>query len=164
MVKIEYSIVNDDCDQESFGKEGFFRIYFNENFYGEFYSKELQGVMFTDSVFDWFKRILKVVIELKTKDYVILSDIESFDRWIEFDKRNRNTVVVGIIRLEKQVGMLDIEYKNNPRKEYVDWNEEFISYEDLKNEVCDKARLYCNYLKEHNCKAWEDIDGLIVQL
>lgn len=164
MVKIEYSIINDDCDRESYGKEGFFRIYFNKSFYGEFYPEELQSVMFTDSVFDWFERILKVVIELKTRDYVILSDIESFDRWIEFDKRHKNVVVVGIIRLEKKTGMSDIEHENNPLKKYVDWNEEFITYEELNREVCDKARLYCDYLRKHGCKGWEDIDRLIVQL
>ena len=128
MIDIKYRIINDDYDQESFGKEGYFQMIFNGNSYGEFYSGKLENVMGKVSVFNWFERLLRVVIELKKKKYVILSDTESIDRWIEFEKKDRNIIAIGIIRLRKLSGTSDIEYINNSQKEYMNLYGEFVSY------------------------------------
>ena len=167
MVDIKYSIVNDTCDPDSFGMEGFFQFICNGKSYGNFYSGSLEKVMWTVSVFDWFERILTVVIELKKKDYVILSDTESINTWIEFDKRGCNIVVIGIIHLTKLPGSKAIEYAeymNNMQKEYIRWYGESVSYEEFKDAVVTKAIAYCNYLKQNHCKKWIAIHKLIRQL
>ena len=164
MFSIQYKIINIGCDKESYGKEGFFQLLCNGNTYGEFYSGKLETIMSTVSVFNWFERMLKVTLELKSRNYVILSDTDSIDRWIEFNKTNENYVFMGVIRLKKIAGSSDIEYINCSQKEYVDWYDELIPYEELKHEVYNKAIEYVDYLKKNNCSNSDVLYKLIVQL
>ena len=55
-----------------------FQIKCNECKYGEIYPKELETVMDKVSLYDWFERLARVIKYLSLKDYVALSDVESY--------------------------------------------------------------------------------------
>lgn len=44
-----------------------------------------------------------------TKDYVALSDVESYNTWIVFKKRNEE-VAISIVKAKKKQGSPDIEF------------------------------------------------------
>ena len=96
--KLEYRIVL--CDDDFNGQNGFFQIKCNNYNYGEIYPKELETVMDKVSLFDWFERLIRVVKYLMTEDYVVLSDVESYNVWIEFQKKDEKI----IISVVKEIG------------------------------------------------------------
>ena len=76
MFKINYRIVANEYD-DFIGQNGFFQINCNGYDYGEIYPKEIEEVMEKTSLYDWFERLTRVVKNLETKEYVVLSDVES---------------------------------------------------------------------------------------
>lgn len=86
MFTLDYRIVHSEYD-DFIGENGFLQIKCNECKYGEMYPKELETIMDKVSLYDWFDRLVRVVKNLLTKDYVALSDVESYNTWIEFHKK-----------------------------------------------------------------------------
>ena len=78
MFKINYRIVHSRYD-DFIGQHGFFQIICNGNKYGEMYSKEIETIMDKVSLYDWFERLARVINILNIKEYVVLSDIESYN-------------------------------------------------------------------------------------
>lgn len=141
-------------------QEGFFQIICNEYSYGEYYSDELENIMDTVSVFDWFERMIRVVVDLEKYNYIKLSDTESFNKWIEFVRDKDNRVTVGVIKSEKVIGSTDIEY-DDTYKEYAEWSGQRFSFNEIKYEVKEKAQLYCKVLNGVNEKEEKKISLLI---
>ena len=92
MFELNYRIVHSEYD-DFIGQNGFFQIRCNECIYGEIYPKELETIMDKVSLYDWFERLARVIKYLMTKDYVALSDVESYNTWIEFRKKNEEVIV-----------------------------------------------------------------------
>ena len=77
MFELNYRIVHSEYD-DFIGQNGFFQIKCNECIYGEIYPKELETIMDKVSLYDWFERLARVIKYLMTKDYVAISDVESY--------------------------------------------------------------------------------------
>ena len=92
MFTLDYRIVHSEYD-DFVGENGFLQIKCNECKYGEMYPKELETIMDKVSLYDWFDRLVRVVKNLLTKDYVALSDVESYNTWIEFHKKNEEIII-----------------------------------------------------------------------
>ncbi len=147
MFKLEYRIVlSDDDDFE--GQNGFLQIKCNDYKYGEMYPKELETVMDKVSLFDWFERLIKVVKYLMTEEYVVLSDVESYNIWIEFQKSSEE-VMISVVKAKKELGTQDIEFILGEPVER-EWTVSQISYNQLKMEVVNKASEYIAYVVANN--------------
>lgn len=109
MFELNYRIINSEYDDFT-GQNGFFQFNCNGFLYGEMYPEELEEIMDNVSVFDWFERLIRVVENLITKEYVALSDVESYNLWIEFNKK-KDDLEISIVCAEKPDGSKDLEYK-----------------------------------------------------
>lgn len=139
MFELDYRIVHSEYD-DFVGQHGFFQIKCNNYIYGEMYPKEIEEIMDKVSIYDWFERLAKVIKNLMTKDYVALSDVESYNTWIVFQKRNEE-VIISIVKAKKEQGSHDIEFfLRNP--EDGEWMNQTIGFEQLKHEVIEKGREY----------------------
>lgn len=147
MFELEYRIVL-SADDDFEGQNGFFQIKCNNYSYGEMYPKEWEDTMDTVSLFDWFERLIMVVKYLMTEDYVVLSDVESYNVWIEFQKRNKD-VTISVVKAKKEQGTRDIEFTLRRPIER-EWTVSQICYNQLKLEVVEKAREYTAYILANN--------------
>lgn len=147
MFELDYRIVHSEYD-DFVGQHGFFQIKCNGYIYGEMYPRELEEVMDKVSLYDWFERLAKVIKNLMIKDYVALSDVESYNTWIVFEKRNED-VIISILKEKKEQGSHDIEFALR-EPEAGEWTDQTISYEQLKREVTEKGREYIKYILSAN--------------
>lgn len=147
MFELDYRIVCSEYD-DFVGQHGFFQIRCNGYNYGEMYPKEIEAVMDKVSLYDWFKRLARVIKSLMTEEYVVLSDVESYNTWIEFQKRNED-VVVSIVKAEKEQGTHDIEF-NLKEVKYGEWKEQVINFNQLRKEVAMKGTEYIKNVAASN--------------
>ena len=108
MFELDYRIVRNEYDDFA-GQHGFFQIKCNGNIYGEIYPEEIEAVMDKVSIYDWFERMAKVSRYLTVKNYVALSDVESYNTWIVFKKSNEK-VIISILKTAKEQGSHAIEF------------------------------------------------------
>ena len=98
---------------------------------------------------------------LSLKDYVALSDVESYNTWIEFRKTNEE-VMVSIVKAEKEEGSHDIEFN---LKEPIagEWEKQVIRYSQLKTEIIEKLGEYVEFITISNTEhpEIEKIDELL---
>lgn len=154
MFELDYRIVHSEYD-DFVGQNGFLQIKCNEYKYGEIYPKELEMVMDKISLYDWFERLARVIKYLMTKDYVVLSDVESYNTWIEFHRKNEE-VLISIVKAEKEQGSRDIEFilKESNAGE---WADQVINFSQLKTEIIEKAREYTEVIIANNAENLEII-------
>lgn len=168
MIEFIYRVICNADEEEIEGMKGFFQININGNTYGEIYPEKLEGIMDKVSVYDWFERLLRVTKKLQKHRYVILSDTESYNRWIEFINNDEDIVTVSIIKAEKITGSQDIEYVCPSNKEYGEWDNQEISYIDLKEEIINEGLQYVEVLLNKNNnftnREIQKLKDLIVQL
>ncbi len=147
MFELDYRIVHSE-DDDFAGQNGFLQIMCNGYKYGEIYPEEVEMIMDKVSLCDWFDRLVRVIKYLMTKDYVLLSDVESYNTWIEFRRKNEE-VTVSIIKAEKEEGSHDIEFN---LKESIagEWDKQVICYSQLKTEVKAKLREYVERITVDN--------------
>jgi len=112
------------------------------------YPKEIEEIMDKVSLYDWFERLAKVIKNLITKDYVALSDVESYNTWIVFQKRN-DEVIISIVRAKKEQGSHDIGFVLREPKAG-NWVNQTISFEKLKKEVIEKGKEYIEHIFSMN--------------
>ncbi len=147
MFELDYRIVYSEYDDFT-GQNGFFQIKCNDYSYGDMYPKELETFMDKVSLYDWFERFIKVCKNLTTKEYVALSDVESYNTWIEFQRRDEE-VVISIVKAEKKQGSRDIEfYLGEPIEG--EWVNQVNDFNLFRNEIISKAREYINYIVTNN--------------
>ena len=147
MFEIFYEIVCDEVD-DFVGQNGFLQIRCNEFQYGEIYPKEIADIMDRDALFDWMERLIRVLIYLKTYNYVVLSDVESYNTWLEF-KRDNDDLIVSVIEAEKNIGSKDIEFSVSNRKNG-EWYGQRIHFNEFERELNIKVGNYIKYIKENN--------------
>lgn len=149
MFEIDYRIVHSEYD-DFIGQNGFLQIICNEHIYGEVYPVELEMVMDKVSLFDWFERLVRVIQYLNTEEYVALSDVESYNTWIEFYRKNKE-VTISIVTAEKEKGSRDIEFNLKDPIEG-EWSNQVISYSQLKDEIVKKTMEYIESIVASNTK------------
>ena len=132
------------------GDEGYYQIACNEKLYGDIYPDELEDIMGTEYLCDWFEEMLQIAVELNERDYIALSNIESYILWLEFVKK-RNTILISVVRSVKQNGVGFIVY-DLPEKSYDEnsLNEEKVVYKDFIREILTKSNAYINEVKQLN--------------
>lgn len=92
---------------------------------------------------------------------LLLSDVESYNTWIEFRKTNEE-VMVSIVKAEKEEGSHDIEFN---LKEPIagEWEKQVIRYSQLKTEIIEKLGEYVEFITISNTEhpEIEKIDELL---
>ena len=147
MFEINYAIVQNEYDDFT-GEDGYLQIKINNYQFGEIYPEELYDIMPTVSLRDWMERLIRVCKYLETYDYVALSDVDSYNGWIEF-KRMAQNVLISIVRAAKKNGTQDIELSlEDPVVS--EWADQAVSYAEFKKELLDKAGEYLKFLIAHN--------------
>lgn len=147
MFKINYRIVHSRYD-DFIGQHGFFQIICNGNKYGEMYSEEIEAIMDKVSLYDWFERLARVINILNIKEYVVLSDVESYNTWIEFLKKNEE-VLVSIVKAKKDQGSHDIEFILKA-PQVGEWGNQVVSFKQFRKEVLEKGTEYIGKIFEDN--------------
>lgn len=82
------------------------------------------------------------------REYVVLSDTESYNTWLEFRRKNE-TVVVSIVKSEKAQGSHSIEFTLKGIRPG-EWRNEEIDFEQLKKEFIKKMERYLNHIIKNN--------------
>lgn len=156
MFKISYKLFeSEDVEgNELNGTEGYFQFEIDNETYGIFITEEIDD--FTVSVYWWLYYFLEVVRLLKTERYVLISDIEKSNIWIEL-KMEKDIVEISKVSADKPEGSGAIETKKVPNLTYPYWKEKRVIYEDLKKEVIDKTKLYVEELKVLNNESNKEI-------
>jgi len=130
------------------GQNGYLQIDVNGYTYGDYYPEELDGIMDQIDLSDWIERLVRVKEGLKKAEYVVLSDVDAYETWIEFKKKFTD-VVVSIVTCEKWDGSMDIEYHlDNPK--ISDWGNQVITFDEFENEIDRAVEAYLAYLKSVN--------------
>ena len=152
MFEVEYRIANSEYD-EYIGQNGFLKIRCNNCSYGEIYPKEIypkeiEEFMDKVSLFDWFYRLIKVVEYLETKEYVALSDVESYNTWIVFKRINEN-VEISVVKAKKKDNSRDIEFELEEISDG-DCGKQIVVYKQFLNEILMKTNEYIKFITEKN--------------
>lgn len=131
--------------------EGFFELDFNGYSYGYYHSRPLgNDEKGFDLLTNWFERLIKLVFYLNKNDYVAISDIESYNTWIEFMKQDQDTLKVSIIENSNKSELSDIVMHRFSQYEYSDWRDVTVLIEDLKNELIHKTEVYIEQIRRLN--------------
>lgn len=151
MFEIKYRIVEDiyylkeltadEFDMEKIDVEGFIWLNFNENYIGFYHDYPLRdGEFGCELLVTWFDGLLNVLKALEKSDYIAVSLIGRFCKYLEFKKVDQY-LKVSIVEYERALG--DERYLiNSFRKEfkYPEWKDISISRDEFMNEVLNKAR------------------------
>jgi len=144
MFKIEYKISRTDYD-DFVGEKGYYKIFCNENAYGEIFSDELEEIMGTEYLYDWFEDMVKIALELHNVSYIVLSNIESYNLWIEFI-RNEDILSVSLVNADKPDGTGSVAYELfNKCDDKNLWKDEEVSFTEFKKEL---VRVVTDYIKD----------------
>lgn len=95
MFSLDYRIVLHDYD-DVLGESGFFRIECDTLKYGDFFPPEIEMNMSTVWLLNWFEKLTEICIILRGGHYVALSDAESYNAWLEFE-RSDDKIFLNII-------------------------------------------------------------------
>ncbi len=165
MFELNYQIVLYDYD-DFIGQNGFFRVKCNDFVYEEIYPEGAERYICQDSdaLYDWMERFVRVCICLMTKEYVVLSNIESYNTWIEFKKRG-DKLSISLIEAKKEEGTHDIEFHLDDRRPG-EWTNQIIDFQQFKGEIIQKGKAYLKttlrYEPENAClnKLKDEIEEL----
>lgn len=165
MFQIKYRIIEDmkilkQWDGSTFDKEGdlegFFQLQFNDKNYGYYHDRELRdGETGFDLITHWFEMLIKVYLALETSKYVALSDIESFNTWLEFKRISSQILEVSIIECDKNDIAEAIVTNHFDDYTYSDWKNIQITLEDFQEEILHKSNLYIDDIRSINSKLLE---------
>lgn len=147
MFELLYKVVKSK-DDDFIGENGFFKLIVNEYNYGEIYSDELDDIMEKESIYDWMERLCRVIKELKINKKVYLSDVESYNTWLEFEIVD-NSILINEVKSLKEKGSKDLEYhlENFIKKE---WNNPKVKYKEFRSEITAKLNDYRNFIIKNN--------------
>lgn len=147
MFELLYKVVKSK-DDDFIGENGFFKLIVNEYNYGEIYSDELDDIMEKDSIYDWMERLCRVIKELDVNKKVYLSDVESYNTWLEFEIVDES-ILINEVKSLKEKGSKDLEYhlENFIKKE---WNNPKVKYKEFRSEITAKLNDYRNYIIKNN--------------
>ena len=159
MFKIMYRITEDvqyinSLDKETFDKEsdfeGFFAMDFNGNLYGHYHENPLgEYEKGWALITNWFTSLLKAYLALESLGYVAVSDIESYNTWIEL-KVGSQVLIASIIEAEKEDGMNEIRTEPFESYNYGEWYNIPINLKDFKNELVERASQYLGEIAKVN--------------
>lgn len=156
MFKLDYRIINNEYD-DFWGENGFFQLTCNGFLYGEMYPSELNDIMDQEALFDWFERLIRVIENLNKKNYIVLSDVETYNTWLEF-KREGEDLVISIVKAQKVIGSQDIEY-HLENIQPGEWINQKVKFREFKEEILRKSKEYIEKViyKNSECKYFSEL-------
>lgn len=165
MFEIKFRIIEDEAllkewDAITFDLEGdlegFFALKINNKSYGYYHDNVLKdGEVGFELITQWFENLINVSIMLKNSNYVALSDIESYNTWIEFKLINKDNLLISIIENDKKDGFNAIVTTKFKEYSYSEWRNASITLEEFEEEVISKTESYINCIININPKLIE---------
>ena len=166
MFNMSFKIFENDSveEMELNGADGYFQFEIDNETYGIFIPEDIDE--FSVSIYWWLYYFLKSLLILKTKSYVLISDIEKPKIWIELIKE-KNIVKISKVTADKPEGSGAIETKEMPNLIHQFWKDKQVSYENLKTVVVNKSKLYIEEIRVLNNEFHKDIlnlESLILEI
>ncbi|MEY9973250.1 hypothetical protein ABH966_003634 [Lysinibacillus sp. RC46] len=166
MFNMSFKIFKNDSveEMELNGADGYFQFEIDNETYGIFIPEDIDE--FSVSIYWWLYYFLKSLLILKTKSYVLISDIEKPKIWIELIKE-KNIVKISKVFADKPEGSGAIETKEMPNLIHQFWKDKQVSYENLKTVVVNKSKLYIEEIRVLNNEFHKDIlnlESLILEI
>jgi hypothetical protein len=161
MFKINFRITDSDAKLKTFSQEeidtggpieGYIEIEVNDKKYG--YCNK--GILHPDeSGMDlltiWFEGLIQLITELKRGcEYIAISDIESFNAWIEFKRLDQKHISISSVESGKLSGAEHIVVMPLHNIERYDWANEIVTYNEILHEIRQKALDYIAQISEIN--------------
>jgi len=145
--EIKFIIVKDVDTENLIGEYGYFSVRIDNEYYGIILEEELED--FTVSLYDWFISFLRALEILKTENYVLINDIESFNTWIEI-YRDKEILSISKVSGTKvgQGGWIRTEKLSNP--DYQFWKDKKMLFSDFRTEVLEKSEYYLSEIIKLN--------------
>ncbi len=159
MFRIRYKIM-DDVVLESWelkGADGYFEFQVGDETYGIFIPENID--VFMVSIYWWFYYFLEAILILNKTNYVLISDIEKANTWIEI-KKNGDELYISKVFAEKPENSLALESEVIPNIKYKYWKDKKVLFMRFKAEVLNKAKCYLRDLKCLNEEIHKDIQNL----
>jgi len=152
--------------------EGFFELDFDGHTYGYCHNRPLQeGERGFELLTNWFSSLLSAYLALHEADYAAISDIESFNTWIELktDPNNPFNLSASVIRAKKWDGSTYIATRPITNYTYGEWRGVVISQKEFRSESVIKSLRYRNEILAVNpglskSERLLELDGLIQKL
>jgi len=161
MFEIKFRITQDVKELKSWSAEqfdlegdleGFFALNFNGNWYGYYHENELkEGEEGFDLITRWFEDLLKGYLKLEESDYVIISDIESYNTWLEFIRSDKG-LKVSVMQNENKSGYDSVVTTIFENRTYSGLKDITIAIAEFKTELIGKAKSYIKKVGEINPK------------
>jgi len=149
MFNIEYRI-STKADGQFIGEMGYYKMICNLNYYGDIFPEDLEDIMGTEYLYDFMRDIVIILKELHDKYYVALSNIESYNLWVEFEKK-QNDISISLTHADKPDGAKKIEFEIFNRKENETlWRNEKVDFNDFKEQIIASAKEYVKEVKSNN--------------
>ncbi len=153
MFKINYRIttnkknLNDLSEQDINNGgtiEGYFQLVANGKKYGYFKEGLLKnGEEWDQLITSWFKGLLEMLLKIKTGNpYVVVSNIDSYNTWLEFKLLKNKDISISIIHADKKDGSMQVETIPPENIVYPDWANEEVSYDEMHHEIINKVTKY----------------------
>lgn len=151
MFKIRYRIFEEEEveDYEIYGEYGYFELTIVDETYGVFILEDID--VFSVSIYWWFYYLLEALGKLRNCMYVLISDIEKSNTWIEL-KHETDILNISKVSADKPIGSTAVECVVMPNLKYEYWKDKKILFEDFKFEVLSKAKEYLEDIKLLNTK------------
>ncbi|MBQ6025158.1 MAG: hypothetical protein IJL20_06075 [Lachnospiraceae bacterium] len=152
MFSINFKIINSEFD-DFCGQNGFLSLNFNDYQYGEIYSDALNDIMDKVSIYNWIERLLKIFNVLYSKNHVFLSDVDSYNSWIYFEKKDFY-LTVKILRCEKKPNTKDIVFSLEEDSVEEDATQ-VVKWKDFSSQLLSKTDEYINYICANNSDSYK---------
>ena len=159
MFNIRYKILEDE-DIESYelkGEYGYFEFQTNDEVYGIYIDEILD--IFSVSIYWWFYYFLNSLLLLNKTNYVLISDIEKADVWIELKKENEK-IYISKVCADKPEGTSALETTLMPTLEYKYWKNQEVAFSNFCEEIIQESKKYLNDLKTLNTEKQKDMQNL----
>ena len=147
MLEIKFKVFENIDSDNLIGEYGYFSFTIDNEHYGIILEEELDD--FTVSLYDWFISFLRALEILKTENYVLINDIESFNTWIEI-YRDKEILSISKVLGTKvgQGGWIRTEKISNP--DYQFWKDKKMLFSDFRTEVLEKSEYYLSEIIKLN--------------
>ncbi|MBO1627446.1 hypothetical protein [Bacillus arachidis] len=155
MFKINFKVFSETSSEEELnGEEGYFQIVIEEEEYGLFLPEEIDE--FAVSIYWWFYYFLEALIILKNDNYVLISDIEKAETWLEL-RKEENNIYISKVKANKIESGGPVITNKLPDLTYPYWQNKKVNFILFENEMLNKSRIYIQKLKEINKSNNKDI-------
>ncbi|GHU61530.1 hypothetical protein FACS189418_1330 [Clostridia bacterium] len=161
MFEIRFKVFEDKGleSHELKGANGYFEFQVENETYGIYIPENID--VFSVSIYWWFYYFLKAILMLNETNYVLISDIEKSDVWIEIKKIDWE-LIISKVRADKPVGSTALESRIMPNLKYEYWKDKKVNWTEFLNEILSKAKEYLCLVQSLNDKSHTDLIALNV--